>query len=382
MRYRLQVQRLTQGYRLISTDRKCIVTKISSMVNHLQGILMKLICLVLAAVLGVSTAVQASATPFWGAKAPVPYETPTQNLKNGEFTWAPQVAPQGPILVVVSLDEQRAYAYRNGVQIGASTISSGRKGHETPTGVFHTFLKDADHHSNLYNNAAMPYTQKFTQGGVALHAGGIPGYPESHGCVHLPSEFARLLFGVSPEGMMVVIANKKVSPSNVDDPPLLAPVTADGSATGTQPLPSSEEYRWEPEKSPTGPVSLVLSGYDKRIIVMRNAVEIGRSTVAIDNPGAPLGTHAFVMAQQEPDESPNWIGVGITDHIGDANRPLERDATNRIHIPDTFLHALIPSLGAGSTLVITDEPVLESTTGVELAVLSSSPKDVKTDAEK
>ena len=343
---------------------------------------MKLTCLVLAVALGISTAVQALATPFWGAKAPVPYETPTQNLKNGEFTWAPQVAPQGPILVVVSLDEQRAYAYRNGVQIGASTISSGRKGHETPTGVFHTFLKDADHHSNLYNNAAMPYTQKFTQSGVALHAGGIPGYPESHGCVHLPSEFARLLFGISPEGMTVVIASKKVSPASVDYPPLLAPVTADGSATVTQPLPPSKEYRWEPEKSPTGPVSLVLSGYDKRIIVMRNAVEIGRSTVAIDNPGAPLGTHAFVMAQQEPGESPNWIGVGITDHMGDANRPLDRDATKRIHIPEAFLHALIPSLGVGSTLVITDEPVLESTTGVELAVLSSSPKETDSDIEK
>lgn len=120
---------------------------------------MKLTCLFLTALLSVSAVAQAKGTPFWGAKAPVPYETPTQNLKHGEFTWAPQVAPEGPILVVVSLDEQRAYAYRNGVQIGASTISSGKRGHETPTGVFHTFLKDKDHHSSLYHNAAMPYTQ-------------------------------------------------------------------------------------------------------------------------------------------------------------------------------------------------------------------------------
>jgi hypothetical protein len=143
----------------------------SPMLNHQGELYMKLTCLFLTIFLGISAAAQAKGTPFWGAKAPVAYDTPTQNLKKGEFTWAPQLAPEGPILVVVSLDEQRAYAYRNGVQIGASTISSGKKGHETPTGVFHTFLKDADHHSSIYSNAAMPYTQKFTQGGVALHAG-------------------------------------------------------------------------------------------------------------------------------------------------------------------------------------------------------------------
>ena len=192
---------------------------------------MKLICLFLTVLLSVSGAAHAEHTPFWGAKAPAPYETPAQDLKPGEFTWAPQVAPEGPILVVVSLDEQRAYPYRNGVEIGASTISSGKRGHETPTGVFHTFLKDKDHHSSLYHNAAMPYTQKFTQDGVALHAGGIPGYPESHGCVHLPSEFARLLFGVSPRGMTVVVAKKSTAPADVDHPPLLSPVTSEGSPT-------------------------------------------------------------------------------------------------------------------------------------------------------
>lgn len=241
------------------------------MPNHQGKLYVKSTCLFLTIFLGISAAAQAGATPFWGAKAPVAYETPTRQLKNGEFTWAPQLAPEGPVLVVVSLDEQRAYAYRNGVQIGASTISSGKKGHETPTGVFHTFLKDADHHSSIYHNAAMPYTQKITQGGVALHAGGIPGYPESHGCVHLPSEFARLLFGVSPMGMTVVIADKTTAPANVDHPPLLIPVTSAGSAAKAQPLAASEDYRWEPEKSPTGPVSILLSGYDKRIIVLRNS---------------------------------------------------------------------------------------------------------------
>jgi hypothetical protein len=343
---------------------------------------MKLTCLFLTIFLGILSTAQAKATPFWGAKAPVDYETPTRSLKKGEFTWAPQIAPKGPILVMISLDEQRAYTYRNGVEIGASTISSGKKGHRTPTGVFHTFLKDADHHSSIYNNAAMPYTQKFTYGGVALHAGGIPGYPESHGCVHLPSEFARLLFGVSPKGMTVVIANKKTAPANVDQPPLLIPVTAAGSATSVQPLTASENHRWQPEKSPTGPISIILSGYDKRVIVLRTGIEIGRSTVKINDPGTPLGTHTLVMAQSEAGEPPNWIGVAITGHMKDANRPLDQNKKKRVHIPDAFLHVLIPTLAEGTTLLITDEPVLESTTGVKLAVLSSSPEEMSADVKK
>jgi hypothetical protein len=198
----------------------------------------------------------------------------------------------------------------------------------------------------------------------------------------LPSEFSRLLFGVSPKGMTIVIASKKTTPANVDHPPLLTPVTSAGSATSTQPLAASENCRWEPEKSPTGPVSIILSGYDKRIIVLRNDVEIGRSTVTLKNPGTPLGTHAFVMAQGKTGTSPGWIGVGISGHMGDADRPLDPDATKRFVIPDAFLHVLVPSLGEGSTLMIADEPVLESTTGVNLAVLSSSPEDTSTGAIK
>lgn len=129
----------------------------------------------------------------------------------------------------------------------------------------------------------MPYTQNLTQDAVALHAGGIPGYLESHGCVHLPSEFARLLFRVSPKGMTVVIANEKTAPANLDHPPLLIPVTSAGAATDVQPLAASESYRWEPEKSPVGPVSMIISGHDKRVIVLRNGVEIGRSTITLNH---------------------------------------------------------------------------------------------------
>jgi lipoprotein-anchoring transpeptidase ErfK/SrfK len=147
----------------------------------------------------------AGAVPFWGAQESRPVETAPVDLKPGEFVWNAAVAPEGPIVVLVSLGEQRAYVYRNGVQIGVTTVSTGKGGFDTPTGVFVVLQKDKDHRSSTYNNAPMPYTQRLTWSGVALHAGGLPGYPSSHGCVHLPSKFSEELFAVSPTGMTVVV---------------------------------------------------------------------------------------------------------------------------------------------------------------------------------
>jgi L,D-transpeptidase catalytic domain len=330
-------------------------------------------CLLLVLALAPS----AQAAPFWGAKAPSPFDTPWGQLKNGEFTWAPEVAPAGPVVVLVSLDEQRAYAYRNGELIGRATVSTGKPGHRTPTGVFTTTLKDKDHHSSIYNNAPMPYTQRFTQGGVALHAGGIPGYPESHGCVHLPSEFARLLFGVSPLGMTVVVADAESAPRDVDHPSFLAPIDAKGQPTATPRLDAGQSLRWEPEKSPEGPLSILVSGADQRIVVMRNGIEIGRARVEIEDPGQPLGTHVYVARQPEAGVGATggaWTAIGITGHLDDADTAPDPQAMARIAIPSEFNRHLQPLLQPGTTLMVTDAPILEQTTGPRIAVLSSSPE--------
>lgn len=133
------------------------------------------------------------------------------------------------MVLVVSLDEQRAYVYRNGIAIGVSTISSGKAGKDTPTGVFTILQKNKDHRSNLYNNAPMPYMQRLTWDGIALHGGHLPGYPASHGCVRLPQAFAEKLFGITRFGDSVVVANAKASPASLVHPAVLAPVTAGGS---------------------------------------------------------------------------------------------------------------------------------------------------------
>jgi len=95
--------------------------------------------------------------------------------------------------------------YRNGVPIAASTVSTGSKGRETPSGVFTILQKEVVHRSRTYDDAPMPYMQRLTWKGVAMHAGHLPGYPASHGCIRLPPRFAKLLYGVTTIGTPVMI---------------------------------------------------------------------------------------------------------------------------------------------------------------------------------
>src|SRR6516165_4710921 len=140
------------------------------------------------------------------------------DLKNGEFNWFPERQEGGPILIIVSLPEQKCYVYRNGVRIATSTCSTGKQGHRTPTGVFKILQKDKLHHSSTYNNAPMPNMNRLTWSGVALHAGDLPGYPASHGCVRLPLEFSEKIFGITEIGTPVIIANAATYPSVVAHP--------------------------------------------------------------------------------------------------------------------------------------------------------------------
>jgi len=325
--------------------------------------------------------IPAVAVPFWGAKESSPAETAPAALKPGQFVWDPSVAPDGPMVVVVSLTEQRAYVYRNGVEIGFTTVSTGKPGHETPTGIFTILQKDADHHSSLYNDAAMPDQERLTWDGVALHAGGLPGYPSSHGCVHLPSKFAEDLFGASHLGMTVVIVNTKTAPADVVHPSALAPVDpAKGTDDIDARLQAGEASRWQPETSPEGPVSILISAADRRAIVLRNGIEIGRAQVAVTDPQRPLGTHAFIVkAGEGPGASVlvagaaarNWMAVPMPGYRDAAGGDLSRVAGGRLQLPRDFAQSLYPLLVPGTTLLITDAPVLEENSGSKLTVISS-----------
>lgn len=320
----------------------------------------------------------AAGAQFWGARQARPFDTPKDSLKRGEFTWSPQLAPSGPILVTVSLDEQMAYTYRNGVLIGVATASTGKPGHQTPTGVFHTTLKDAKHRSSKYNNAPMPYTERFTSTGIALHAGGLPGYPSSHGCVHLPSEYARLLFSEAPLGMTVVVTNKTASPEALNHPAFLSPVNTDGKIQPHERLSATEPYRWTPEKSVAGPVAMMISRADQRMVVVRNGIEIGRCKVEIRGAKDSLGS--FVFVAHDPGTSAGsgkqvrWLSHELADvHYGSGSHGGHENPLSRIKIPDPFLVDIQPLLVEGTTLVVTDAPILRKKTGKDMAVISSHP---------
>ncbi|MBM4265437.1 MAG: L,D-transpeptidase [Deltaproteobacteria bacterium] len=313
----------------------------------------------------------ALAVPFWGAKQSLPPGTPPSAIKPGQFVWDPSDAPEGPLAVIVSLTEQRAYVYRNGVLIGVSSVSTGRPGHVTPTGVFTVLQKDKDHDSSLYHDAAMPYTERLTWGGVALHAGGLPGYPSSHGCVHLPSEFAESLFAISSLGMTVVIADDHSAPRDVAHPGALAPIDpSSGEDDEDPPLPSGQMERWEPDKSPEGPVSVVIGRKDRRAVAMRNGIEIGRARIEVEDPEKAVGVHAFLVVEGGSAEAPRWVVIPSRKSGTDA--ALDPFTESRVTLPTEFLDELRPLLVPGTTLVVTDGAILPDSTGTKLDVLNNA----------
>jgi len=127
------------------------------------------------------------------------------HMKPGEYKWVADMPDSGDAKVVIDTLTQRFYVYRGDKLVGISTISSGKKGKETPLGFWKVFLKKKLGYSRKYDNAPMPYMQMYDHAGIAFHAGPNPGYPASHGCVRLPKAFAEKLYGLTKVGTEVVI---------------------------------------------------------------------------------------------------------------------------------------------------------------------------------
>ena len=148
-------------------------------------------------------------TPLAASTAPVAVtpEPPAKPAKPrpASYAWNPGKARKGPVTVVVSLSDQKAYVYRNGVKIAYSQVSTGKRGYETPTGSFKILQKRKKHKSNLYEDGDMPYMQRLTWDGIALHGGRVPNRPASHGCIRFPHRFASKLYGITGLGSRVVI---------------------------------------------------------------------------------------------------------------------------------------------------------------------------------
>ncbi|MBB3772119.1 hypothetical protein FHS55_002728 [Angulomicrobium tetraedrale] len=292
-------------------------------------------------------------------------------LKPGQYVWYPDRAPDGFVAIIVSLPDQRCYVYRNGVRIGVSTCSTGREGHETPVGIFIILQKDVDHHSSLYDDASMPYTERLTWSGVCLHAGGLPGYPSSHGCVHLPLEFSKLLFGVTHYGTPVIIADSHSQPVDVLHPGLVLPADATSAIQTDDPKNADGTPDTEAAPNPAADaVALIVSGADKTLVAIKDGAEVLTAPVTIKDPGTPLGNVVYVLKKVGGDVT--WTAVGFEGN--GAGQGKATSAIDRITVAPQANQQLASLLVPGSTLFVTELSAAPDTrsSGKDFVVLSQA----------
>ena len=297
--------------------------------------------------------------PLWAKKLSSHFLKPGQKLKPGEYVWEPELSPEGPVAILVSLPEQRAHVYRNGVEIGVTTVSTGRPGHRTPTGVFLILQKDKHHHSSIYHNASMPNTQRLTWGGVCLHAGGLPGYPSSHGCVHLPLEFSAKLFEITHLGTPVIVADEASAPADVVHPGIILSGDADQMIAQKLAKERRKKHKAVPPAAGDHPnrvpiASVVVSGADRKSYLLKDGEIVHQKAITIANPDQPLGTHVLVLKTLEG-KHPTWNAVSIR-HADSttAVAATDKETLDRIKFDPAFVEQGLASMHPGMLLMITD----------------------------
>jgi hypothetical protein len=281
-------------------------------------------------------------------------------LQPGEFFWEPELSPSGPLVIIISLPDQALSAYRNGIRIAYSSISSGTKGRSTPSGVFTILEKEVTHFSNKYHHAPMPYMQRLTWQGVALHGGDLPGYPASHGCIRLPREFAKRLYSLTVRGTTVIVVDEKGSkPIFAGRPGILLTAQEPDISRSIE-----GEFEWNPERSVEGPITILASGADKTVYVYRNGIPIGRAALKIDNPTESLGGHAFTMLAGAAETASafvpgrpghQWMAVKTDSKKNNASLD---DLARRVHVAPGFAEKVYDIVTPGTTIVVTDAPAL------------------------
>ena len=316
-----------------------------------------------------------------------------------------QPVPQGPLHIIVSTAKQRVTVYANGTLVGRAPVSTGMPDHPTPMGIFTVISKSRWHVSNIYSGAPMPYMQRITWSGIALHAGKLPGYPASHGCIRLPEHFATRLWALSKIGARVIIARDEVAPVAIAHPRLPVPkkpenkpadalVAAAPTAAGKIELVASVETANKvgdgtnetsaikpasPENivqvippQRQGPVQVFVSRKQGKVFVRQDFKPIFEAPVTIAEPDRPLGTHVFTaMQMQEDGAAMQWTAVTIPsgyararDTAVRAAAPTAAAALDRIEMPQEAIDRIAGLLAVGSALIVSDN-ALSDETGLE-----------------
>src|SRR5215510_13655762 len=321
---------------------------------------------ILAISIGLITGSLAMEKPSFHTKG-APSGKPTGTLKPGEYWWNPQLSPSGPVVALVSIPQQTIHVYRNGILIGRSTVSTGSKGHATPGGVFSILEKKKTHRSKKYHDAPMPYMQRLTWSGIAMHSGQLPGYAASHGCVRLPYDFSQLLFGITSNGGTVIIGDGKTPVPRLASTPglILAPTDYTPGMLHTL---GKNDYDWHPERSPEGPITIVISSADRAMYVYRNGDPIGRASVEIGGKGLTgrekLGNHVFTMLEgttgktsrfTPKHEEARWM------RVTSEGKAVDPDTlASRLQFSPDFADKLANELKPGTTVIVTDYPAIRN----------------------
>jgi len=344
------------GTKVLLEMRRLSALVVAHVANHLMKLLK-----ILALSVAVLTSVQAVQQPSAHTKG-TPTGKPTGQLKPGEYWWKPQLSPSGPLMVLVSVPEQTMHVYRNGILIGRSTISTGSKGNATPGGVFSILEKKQEHYSKKYNNAPMPNMQRLTWTGIAMHSGNLPGYPASHGCIRLPFDFSQLLFTETAKGGTVVVGDGKVPVPHLASSPGLLLAPKDFTSEMLRPL-AKNDYDWNPERSSTGPVTIVVSAADRALYVYRNGNPIGRAAVEINGRGS-LGDQVYSLLEGTTDRQSSlapgraarrWMSVTSRGRSVPAEKLAER-----LRVNPEFANKVYDTIEPGTTVIITDQPVVRN----------------------
>lgn len=281
-----------------------------------------------------------------------------EDMKPGEFAWHPERAAEGPVAIIVSIPDQRVHVYRNGIRIGVATCSTGRKGHSTPTGVFTILEKDKHHRSSTYNNAPMPNMNRLTWSGIALHAGNLPGYPASHGCIRLPIKFSELLFGVTHVGTPVIIAGNHKSPTEVIHPGLVLSEYAEHEFESLEAKLSKKKQPWAATITQfESPLSVVISKADSSVTVFQNGHIVLDGRATFRDPNRPLGSHVFILTGTNNDQrGMHWHAIG---HHHDEDTDVfsaDADVLKRIKTSRDVTATIHDRMHPGTVLVTTDLP--------------------------
>ena len=309
----------------------------------------------------------------------------------------PKDLPKGPLHIIVSITDQRVSLFDNGTLIARSPVSTGVQGHPTPLGVFSVIGKHRWHRSNIYSAAPMPYMQRITWSGIALHAGVVPGHPASHGCIRLKNDFAARLWHLTTRGARVIIAHDDVQPVEITNPHLFKPKAVSGSpefqtgtavAAATRGSPVSNAATPETTSlqiagsSAAGgapkkivPISVFVSRKLSKLFVRRGFSPLFDVPVKIENPEEPLGTHVFTaMEFQNEAAAIRWTVVSIPEEFPRMSKGATKEreapakqtipsvplpdkanaALDRIEIPQDTVERISELLTPASSLIISD----------------------------